>query len=157
MLWGSLDRYRDVGLLIARLGFGIGFVWYHGLPKLSEGSGRWTRTGDAIANFGVTFGYEWWGFAAALVETLGGFLIALGFLFRPAALAIMIVMIVAATSHIVSGQGTSSHAVKNAWLFAGLVLIGPGRYSLDHLLARRRSRAEGSGSSAFGSPAETRG
>ena len=80
MLWTWLYRYADLGLLIARLGFGGGFVWYHGGPKLFDRPERWARTGDAMAHFGITFGYEWWGLAAALGETLGGLLIALCFL-----------------------------------------------------------------------------
>jgi hypothetical protein len=56
MLWNGLDRYRDVGLLIARLGFGLGFVWYHGLPKLMGGmermtvwEGRWSTSASGRA------------------------------------------------------------------------------------------------------------
>jgi hypothetical protein len=49
-------------------------------------------------------------------------------------------MVVATTNHIATGQGTPAHAFKNAWLFAGLVLVGPGRYSLDYLLASRAER-----------------
>jgi putative oxidoreductase len=136
--WDADSRLKDVGLLIARVGFGLGFVYFHGWPKLVGGWDRLARTGDAIANFGITFAYEWWGLAAALAEAGGGLLVALGLLFRPAALAILAVMIVATTNHLVTGQGTPAHAFKNAWLFAGLFLIGPGRYSLDHLLATRR-------------------
>jgi putative oxidoreductase len=141
LLWTSLDRYRDEGLLVARLGFGLGFTWFHGLPKLMGGSERWAGTGDAIANFGIPFGFQWFGLAAGLAEGVGGLFIALGFLFRPTALAIMTVMIVATTNHFVTGQGTPAHAFKNAWLFAGLFLIGPGRYSVDYLITRRGSRA----------------
>ena len=72
------DRFRDVGLLILRLGFGFGFVWYHGGPKLLGGPERWTGTGDAIANFGLGGGFVFWGFLAALAEGLGGLLFALG-------------------------------------------------------------------------------
>jgi putative oxidoreductase len=143
-MWSSLDRYRDLGLLVARAGFGAGFFWYHGLPKMTGGADRWERTGDAIGNFGVSFGYEYWGLAAGLAEGIGGLLIAAGLFFRPAALAIMFVMIVATTNHIVSGEGTPSHAFKNAWLFAGFFIMGPGRYSLDYLLARRGSLAASS-------------
>jgi len=156
MLWTWLDRYADLGLLIARLGFGGGFVWYHGGPKLFDRPERWARTGDAMAHFGITFGYEWWGLAAALGETLGGLLIALGLFFRPAVLILAWVMIVATTNHWVTGQGTPSHSFKNAWLFVGLLFIGPGRYSLDHLLAQRFSREEPFDSTMVHSAADTR-
>jgi putative oxidoreductase len=136
VFWTALDRYGDVGLLVARLGFGLGFVWFHGLPKLLGGPEQWAGNGAAMANFGITFAPALWGLAAALSETLGGLLLALGLLSRPASLALMSVMIVAATNHFVSGQGTPAHAFKNAWLFAGLFLIGPGRYSLDNYFTR---------------------
>ena len=121
------------------------------MPKLLGGSKQWAGYGTAMENFGVSFASEWWGLAAALGETFGGLLLALGLFFRPASLAIMTVMIVATTNHIVSGQGTAAHAFKNAWLFAGFFLMGPGRYSLDQYLtaaarapARLRRRGRGS-------------
>jgi putative oxidoreductase len=138
VVWTSLDRYRDAGLLVARVGFGLGFVWYHGMPKLFGGSKQWAGYGTAMENFGVSFAPEWWGLAAALGETIGGLLLALGLFFRPASLAILAVMIVATSNHIVSGQWTAAHAFKIAWLFAGFFLIGPGRYSLDQLMQAGR-------------------
>jgi putative oxidoreductase len=137
MVWNSLDRYRDAGLLVLRLGFGLGFLWFHGLPKLLGGPERWARVGESMGNFGISVAPQWWGFAAALTEGLGGVLLAVGLVFRPTSLALAFVMIVAAQSHVVSGEGSVAHAFKNIWLFLGLVLIGPGSYSLDAWLARR--------------------
>jgi hypothetical protein len=45
-----MDRYRDLGLLILRVGFGLAFVWYHGYPKLAGGPEMWARIGDALWN-----------------------------------------------------------------------------------------------------------
>ncbi len=40
MILRSLDKYRDVGLLILRVGIGIMFMG-HGLPKLIAGPEKW--------------------------------------------------------------------------------------------------------------------
>lgn len=142
MIWNKLDRYGDVGLLIVRLGFGLGLFWFHGLPKLTGGPERWAGVGGAMGTFGIDFAPQWWGLAAAIAEGVGGLLIAAGLFFRPAALAILAVMFVATANHISTGRGSPAHAFKNLWLFAGLFVIGPGRYSLDHLLAGRLRRRE---------------
>lgn len=133
-----LGRYGNLGLLVIRLGFGAGFIWFHGLPKLAGGWERLAATGRAMSNFGVAAAPEWWGLTAAIIEAGGGLLLAAGLFFRPTAFLLLCVMVVAATNHIVSGQGTPAHALKNACLFAGLVLTGPGAYSLDRLLRRSR-------------------
>ena len=137
MLWNKLDRHYDLGLLIIRLGFGLGFVWFHGLPKLMGGVERWAATGGAMESLGIGIGAQWWGLAAALFETAGGLLFALGLLFRPVALGLMVVMVVATVNHFATGEGSPAHSFKNVWLFAGLVLTGPGRYSIDALISDR--------------------
>ena len=138
MLWNTVDRYRDLGLLIARLGFGFGFTWFHGIPKLMSGMEGLAGHGKEMALFGITFGYEWWGLLAALIETIGGLAIALGIFFRLASLGLLSVMFVATVANF-AGRGVPEHSFKNAWLFAGLILIGPGRYSLDEYWARKRT------------------
>lgn len=85
---------------------------------------------------------------------LGGLPITLGLFFRLAVLVLARVMIVATTDHWAMGQGTPAHSFKNAWLFAGLLFIGLGRYSVDHLLAQRFSRGESFASTAVVGPAE---
>ena len=137
MIWSKLERHYDLGLLIARLGFGLGFFWFHGWPKLSGGPERWAGVGGAMSSLGIDFGHQWWGLLAALAESLGGLLIAAGLFFRPAALALCVTMLVAAINHIVTGRGSPAHAFKNTFLFAGLFLVGPGRFSLDHVLRQR--------------------
>lgn len=132
-----LHRF-DLGLLVLRLGFGLGFVWYHGWPKIVGGPERWAGVGGAMGNYGIGFGAEWWGLAAALAETVGALCIAAGFLFRPMALALAFVMVTATVNHITTGQGTPAHAFKNVWVFLGAAIAGPGRYSVDAWLSARR-------------------
>lgn len=138
MLRDDTARFADLGLLIARLGFGLGFSWFHGLPKIMGGMERMTGTGSAMGSLGISFAPEWFGVAAAVVETAGGLMIAAGLLFRPVSFLLAFVMFVATVNHFVTGQGTPAHAFKNLFVLFGLGLIGPGRYSLDHLMAERR-------------------
>ena len=30
MVWNALEKDQDLGLLIVRMGFGLGFTYYHG-------------------------------------------------------------------------------------------------------------------------------
>lgn len=131
-------RRYDIGLLILRLGFGLGFVWFHGWGKITGGPALWSGIGGAMENFGITGGAQWWGLAAALAEAAGALCIAAGFLFRPMALALAFVMTVATVNHVVTGQGTPAHSFKNIWVFLGIAVIGPGRYSVDAWLEGRR-------------------
>jgi len=139
MIWNGLARYRDLGLLLLRLGVGLGFIYFHGWAKLSGGPERWAGIGSAVELFGIGFGHTLFGFLAAFSESVGGLLIALGLFFRPAAALLLTTMIVATTRHIVTGQGTPAHAFKNAWVFVGLLFVGPGKYSVDDWWRRRRT------------------
>ena len=140
MLLTWLDRYRDIGLLILRIGVGISFL-FHGVPKLQAGPEMWTGVGSAMGLFGITFGHTYWGLMAALAESVGGTLLILGFLFRYACFALTFTMIVAATYHINAGEN-ASHPIEVGVLFFSLIFIGPGKYALDSYLARREPSIE---------------
>ena len=135
-----VDTYRDLGLLILRVGFGLAFVWYHGYPKLVGGPQVWTAIGDAVSNVGITSGYPVWGLLAALAETVGGLLFAAGILFRPACLALLTVMVMATIEQFSRAMPMPEHALKNAFVVAGMFLVGPGGYSLERTLSRSGRR-----------------
>jgi putative oxidoreductase len=131
-IFHTLNKYRDLGLLIIRVGLGIMFI-IHGYPKLMGGPEGWAGLGASTKYVGITFAPVFWGLMAALAEALGGFFILVGLLFRPACLLLIATLIVAALTHLGKGDGLSgaSHAIEDAVMFAGLFFIGPGKYSVD--------------------------
>ena len=135
MILTSLDKYRDIGLLILRMGLGCMFL-FHGGPKLFGGPEKWEKVGGAMATFGIQLMPAFWGFMAAISEFLGGICIISGLFFRPACILLAITMTVAASRHLNQGDGLSgaSHAIEDGIVFLSLILIGPGKYSLDEKL-----------------------
>lgn len=141
MIWSTLSRYQDIGLLVLRVGVGGAYLWLHGWGKISGGPEAWARYGGAMQHLGIEFAPVFWGFMAAFAEFGGGILVVFGLFFRPACALLMITMFVAVSSHLGRGDGWrgAAHALKMFFVFIGLATIGPGRYSVDHWLTRRRS------------------
>ena len=132
MLFSNLSNYKNFGLLVIRVGLGIMFI-YHGWPKLMGGEEMWARLGGATKFVGFTCAPVFWGFMAAVAETLGGLLLIIGLAFRPVCLLLVINLIVAVALSFGTGGGmdAAAHAIEDAIMFAGLFFIGPGKFSLD--------------------------
>ena len=132
-MFKSLAKHADLGLLIGRLGVGVIFVVF-GWQKLSGGQVAWTHLGHAMATLGITFMPNIWGLVAALSEFAGGFLLILGFLFRPAATLIALTMLVAAVSTFREHPHSFtqySRAIEMFCIMIVFIFVGPGKYSLE--------------------------
>jgi putative oxidoreductase len=132
-MWDHLDKYKDLGLLVFRIGIGLSYFFIHGWSKLIGGPERWERLGGAMANLGIDFFPVFWGFMAACSESVVALLFALGYLFRPSSALLAITMLVATVAHLAGGDGWSgaSHSFKMFIVFSSFIVIGAGKYKLD--------------------------
>jgi len=127
----NLNNYKNFGLLIMRLGLGIMFI-YHGLPKLEGGTKQWEQLGESAGYIGIHFAPMVWGLACAIVETVGGLFLIIGFWFRPVCLLLIINLVVAALAvRAHGGLEAAAHPIEDAITFVGLLFLGPGKYSID--------------------------
>jgi uncharacterized membrane protein YphA (DoxX/SURF4 family) len=132
----------DIGLLVLRsAGFFLAVTF--GRQKFL-GYAELIRAGQPLASSGLTplirmMGLPMPGFlgiCAVLNESIGALLIACGFLTRPAAAVAALGMAVAMYVSLRLGE-EPLRAMLYSIIFATLVLTGPGRFSMDYLLARR--------------------
>jgi len=105
----------------------------HGVPKLAKGPDGWEQLGRTMRLIGIDFAPSFWGLMAGLTESVGGLCLALGLWTRVTCIPLAFTMLMAATKHLLGGAGLgkASHAIEACVLFVALLLIGPGRYSMD--------------------------
>ncbi|UIR55644.1 DoxX family protein [Sphingobacterium sp. SRCM116780] len=129
---GTLGKYKDLGLLIMRIGLGVMMI-VHGFPKIMGGVAMWKDLGASMSVLGIHFLPVFWGFMAAIAEGVGGLFLIIGLWNRPTLLFLAFTMLVAALVHLGKGDGLSgaSHAIELFFVFIGLLFVGPGKYAVD--------------------------
>lgn len=133
-LAGVYRTFAPFTELLIRLAAGLSLV-PHGYPKLLNPAGT--------AGFLTKAGYEpgmLWAILLGLTETVGGILLAIGFLTRLASVPILIFLIVAITFHSSNGFLWNNLGFEYPLFWAIVVfhflINGGGRYSVDALLGR---------------------
>ena len=153
MISDFLNKYKDAGILFLRIGIGFAFIFTHGYGKISGGPELWEKIGGSMANVGITFAPVFWGFMAAASEFIGGILILLGLLTRPAAAFMAFTMLMAFVQHAskLDPWARAIHPVELFSVFMCLLFIGAGKFSLDALLFRKKDNMTNSAAVLSGS------
>lgn len=131
----------DPGLLLLRLAAGTVFIAHGGQKVFASGfsgvAGSFTRMGVPLADV--------LGPAVAVLELVGGTMLALGLLTRVVAFLLAGEMLVAMLLvHAKNGfflPGGIEFTLVLSAVCAALVLLGPGEWSLDGMIAHRTSGA----------------
>lgn len=135
MLARSLGRFAGLAPVALRIIVG-GMMFFHGLDKLTAGP---TGFGQFLQSLGLPAGVAL-GWAVTMLELVGGALLVVG-LYSRVVSVLLIVNLIGAIIYVsgeagliaVDGVGYERDLAYIAG-FIGVVLLGPGRPSLDHLL-----------------------
>lgn len=131
---------RDIGLLLTRVLLGVVLI-AHGWQKFfTNGIGG---TGEFFASMSVPAATAAATFAG-LVELVGGILLIIGLL-TPVISALVVIVMIGAFFFVHLGNGI--FVTDNGWELVAVIalavvvfgLVGPGRYSIDSLIAGRRT------------------
>lgn len=126
-----LAKYREAGLLLIRVSIGLLFILYTA-PTLIGGPKAWAHFGAGAGHFGLHSHFQIWGFLGSLLGSLGGVLMIFGLFFR---IGVLLVLVLAIGHAIAVYKGTGFRvalpSIEMCLLLAGLLFIGPGKYSVD--------------------------
>lgn len=125
----------QLGHTLMRIGIGSMLIVF-GYGKLTSGVEHLTQLGSAMGLFGITWGYLFWGYMAALTEFCVGICYTIGLLTRIASIPFIFLLIVAINFHLNKGDSFT------IWGFAficlcialNMLIAGSGTYSVDHVV-----------------------
>src|SRR3954466_6169131 len=131
MRMAFLAKYADFGLLLLRVSIGVLFILYTA-PILMGGPSAWGHFGAGARNLGIHSHAQLFGMLAALLGCIGAVLVIFGLFFRPGILLLFILGI----GHAIgvkhgSGFRTALPSIEMCFVLAGILFVGPGKYSVD--------------------------
>lgn len=132
-------QLRNAGILVIRAGLGI-LLFLHGYPTVVGGPDKWEETGSTMQYLGVEIAPMFFGFLAGTIELFGGIFLIMGVFFTPVLALLLLVRLASAFQQIASGDDFSiyAHSLEMIVVFIGLMFIGPGQYSVQNRMNRRR-------------------
>ena len=124
-----LSKYREAGLLLLRVSLGLLFV-YLNAPVLLGGPASWAHLG--ASHRGLHSHLQLWGFLEAFAASLGGLLMIFGLFFRIGVLLTLALSLIYAVAALQGGGLRAAlPALEPCVLLISLLLIGPGKFSVD--------------------------
>lgn len=120
-----------------RLGIAAVLLW-HSVPKLIGGTPAWKSVGTTMdfINFGLPVSFM--GLLSLTIETLGSIGLFFGFLFRLCSGVLFVLMLLYSFNYFnVAYKTLMMWSLALTSVFFGLLLAGPGRYSLSARLQKR--------------------
>ena len=134
---GGAAPLADIAFLLLRVLAGLALAYFHGLGKVPPSPGF--VEGVAAMGLPLPVVFAW---AAGLAELVGGVLLAVGLLTRPASFFILVTMGVAFFLRHADDPFLDK---EKAYLYGAIALFfllaGAGRFSLDRLMRRRTKPA----------------
>jgi putative oxidoreductase len=129
---------HELGHALLRIGIGVMLIVF-GYGKLTSGTENITQIGGAMGLFGITFGYLFWGYLAALTEFCVGVCYVAGFLTRIASVPLICLLMVAIKFHLSKGDSFTVWGFPFTCLCIALTMLiaGGGKYSLDYMITHR--------------------
>lgn len=127
------QKYDALALTLLRVFIGLTMAFSHGLGKLPPGE----QLIGGVQGMGFPMP-EFFAWAAGLSEFVGGILLAVGLLTRPAAAFVVFTMAVAAfVVHAADPFGVKEMALLYFFTSLFFVIHGAGRWSVDSILAKK--------------------
>ena len=123
----------NLGLLVLRAVAGFSMAFAHGMGKIPPSEGLIRSAGEDMGFAGLFFAW-----AAGLSEFIGGILVGLGLMTRPAAFFNVVTMFVAFFIHHAADPfARKEKALLYLVIFLFILITGPGKHSLDDRINMR--------------------